>query len=317
MSEYEKDRVAAERFREAKKAELYLRCPELEKIDAELSEAGLALSRSMLSGKETAEALRDRAKELLRRRGELTAGLGLADDYDRTVYKCGICSDTGFDGSTRCACFKTRLVKKYYKMANLGKTFENENFDTFELGYYSSEIDEHYGVTPKANIKRIWEICLDFVKNFDTEFANLLMHGDTGLGKTFLCNCIAKELLDSGKTVLYYTAAQMFKIVEEIRFNRGENEDRSDFLDMLVEVDLLIIDDLGTEFCTVVTVSELFNCINTRLLDKKHTIISTNLSRDELTEQYSDRITSRFIGNYKMLRFFGTDIRIAKKYGLA
>ena len=143
---------------------------------------------------------------------------------------------------------------------------------------------------------------------------NLLLYGGTGRGKTFLCNCIAKDVLERGKNVLYLTAGQMFKQLEEMRFGQSEDEERTEWDEELLDVDLLIIDDLGTEFSTVFTASELFRIINDRKLRKKPVVISTNLEIPALMDQYSDRVMSRLIGEYTVMKFFGEDMRMKKKY---
>jgi DNA replication protein DnaC len=199
-------------------------------------------------------------------------------------------------------------------MSNLGKVFERENFDSFNINYYSEVVCPVYGLSPRANMGRIWRVALEFVEYFGKRCENLYFYGDTGLGKTFLTNCIAQDLLNEGHTVLYATATQLFKQVEDTRFNR-EKSAKGLPLQAAYEVDLLIIDDLGTEFITSVTNSELFNFINVRLLDKKSTIISTNLGIEELKNTYSERISSRIEGEYNLLHFVGDDIRLRKKHG--
>ena len=160
-------------------------------------------------------------------------------------------------------------------------------------------------------------VCIKFTQDFDKKFQNLLLYGKTGLGKTFLCNCMAKELLDSGKTVMYVTASQLFKLIEEDRFNRiGDEDIPSHYMDDILSVDLFIIDDLGTEFSTILSSAELFNIINTRLINRKPVVISTNLSMEDIINQYSDRIVSRIVGSYTSLEFFGDDIRMIKKFDM-
>ena len=156
----------------------------------------------------------------------------------------------------------------------------------------------------------------NFINNFDDSTEqNLLFTGNTGLGKTFLSNCIAKEILQKGKTVLYQTAPVMFDSIQDSKF--GKDDSNIDLLENLYNVDLLIIDDLGTEKITETKISELFTIINTRLLNSNHhttkTIISTNLTIQELLKVYTPRIGSRLAGNYRVLRFFGEDLRIKSK----
>lgn len=321
MKDYEANRIKASHLYEKRLAEIYEKEPRIEQIDNELSGVGLAITKLALGGasdkKAQLQLLKQKSDELAAEKKELIKKTGFKTSYLTHIYRCNICKDTGFVENERCKCLKQRLVEKYYEMSNLNKVLKNENFDAFDLSYYSDETDPKSGISPKANIEKNWTTCLKFVKNFDTKFQNLLFYGTTGLGKTFLCNCIAKELLDNGKTVIYVTAPHLFKMVEEFRFNRSEEDDPGQYMEMIMTVDLLIIDDLGTEFSTSVTKSELFNFINTRLLNRKHTIISTNLMPSHFEEQYSDRITSRLFGEYTLLRFIGKDIRLQKKYNMA
>ncbi|MBQ2879839.1 MAG: ATP-binding protein, partial [Anaerotignum sp.] len=169
------------------------------------------------------------------------------------------------------------------------------------------------GVSPKENAKRNLKMAMAFAEDFTGD--NLLLYGGAGRGKTFLCNCIAKDVLERGKTVLYLTAGQLFRQLEEMRFRREEDEEESkDWDNEILTADLLIIDDLGTEFATMFTASELFRIINDRKLRRKPVVISTNLDYRALMDQYSDRVMSRLIGEYTTLKFFGDDIRMKKKY---
>lgn len=318
MREYEYDRDKAALISRNRLNEAYERLPRVKEIDAELSMLGISASKGIISGDgDTAglvSHLSNESKRLVAEKDTLLKNAGFTADFFTNVYKCAACGDTGYTGGEVCGCFKRRLIAKFYEMSNLSGILKRENFDTFNINHYSNETDPKTGVSPRANMNRVWTAALNFVKNFDTEFNNLLLYGDTGLGKTFLCNCIAKELLDAGKTVIYVTSPQLFKMVESIRFDKDSGDEPEQFMEMVFSSDLLIIDDLGTEISTVVTASELFNIINTRLLNRRHTIISTNFSPPEYADIYSDRITSRLFGNYLFLKFFGDDIRLKIRY---
>jgi len=319
LRELERERNQSEKALNARRNFLHENMPEIKEIDDELAGVGLALAKMVLhreEGTEKAGALRKRSELLVRNRERLLYENGYDEAYFEDMYKCMDCKDTGFVGSLRCHCLKQRIIAKYYEKSNLSKVLERENFDSFNMNYYSDIADSACGISPKDNMERIYTNSLKFVENFDSRFENLLLYGPTGLGKSFLSNCIAKELLDKGKIVLYTSAGNLFKMVEAERFNRNNQTANADVLSLVFDVDLLIIDDLGTEFSTSVTNSELFNFINTRLLNKKSTIISTNLAPRDFEGIYSDRITSRLFGEYTLLRFIGEDIRIAKKHGL-
>ena len=197
-------------------------------------------------------------------------------------------------------------------IGNLGK----ENFENFNPELYSDEVNaQKYNskVSPRQNMETIKNIAIKFIENFDSpDEKNLLFTGCTGLGKTFLSNCIAKEILSRGKTILYQTAPIMLDQIIDYKFG---NSDLKEIYTNIVNVDLLIIDDLGVEALNPVKLSELFNIINTRLLFQNNhimkTIISTNLDMNTLLKTYTERIFSRLVANYNICRFFGDDIRLA------
>ena len=231
----------------------------------------------------------------------------------KVEYICQTCQDTGYIGNEQCACMKHKLMDRLYDQSNVRDVIRMENFDTFDLRLFSDEVVQGEGISPKENAKRNLKMAMAFAEDFTGE--NLLLYGGAGRGKTFMCNCIAKDVLERGKTVLYLTAGQLFRQLEEMRFHRDEEEEVKDWDNELLEADLLIIDDLGTEFATMFTASELFRIVNDRKLRKKPVVISTNLDYRALMDQYSDRVMSRLIGEYTTMKFFGDDIRMKKKYG--
>jgi DNA replication protein DnaC len=326
LREYERDRLNSQKAARGRRNLLYERLPRIKEIDKELAQIALDLTKAVLQRRDLsesrqsenqptkAEAYKTESAKLEKERAALLYANGYEEGFLEDVYKCSACKDMGFIENERCFCLKQRLISRSFEMSNLGKVFERENFDSFNINYYSDAFDPAYGLVPRENMAHIWKTVLKFVENFGKHYENLLFHGDTGLGKTFLTNCIAQELLNKGHTVLYATAAQLFKQVEDARFNR-EKKFGGLSLQAAFEVDLLIIDDLGTEFITSVTNSELFNFINTRLLDRKPTIISTNMDIEDLKKTYTERISSRIYGEYKLLHFIGDDIRTRKKHG--
>lgn len=318
MREYDGDRQSALRLKSARMTEVYKKIPEIEAMDEALKNQSLEISKAILSGqKSVVEYIAKENQQKQAKKEALLKKSGLPKDYLENVYKCPKCLDTGFmdnGESGKCSCFNQKLISKYYQMSNLSKTFINENFDSFDLKYYSSSKDENTGVAPRNMMKLIYDKALEFVENFGQKSTNLFFHGKVGLGKTFLCNCIAKEILDKGYTVLYAPATKLFKIVEDARFRRDEMVAPSEQIEFFYSVELLIIDDLGTEFSTMATQSALFDIVNSRILDGRSTIISSNLSPKEIDDQYSDRLGSRLLEHYDYCRFSGSDIRKAKKY---
>ncbi len=319
MHAYELDQLYAKDLYNKRKAELYKTLPRVQEIDSLLARTSLKIAKDLLVTEKMDEIekeikeLKKNAERLGFERRQLVSESGFSEDYLTNIYKCSECMDTGFALGKKCRCLKQKLINNYYELSNLSRVLENENFVNFSFDFYSKEVDPRFGVSPLANATAIYKACMDFVLNFNKNFSNLLFYGETGLGKTFLCNCIAKDLLDIGASVVYLTAPRFFKKIEDLRFNRDEMESPGEQLDMIFTCDLLIIDDLGSEFSTLITTSELFNIINTRLLDKRQTIISTNLSFSDLQRTYTDRIASRILGNYTMFELIGDDIRLKKK----
>ena len=278
----------------------------------ECAKRSLAGDTSALSG------LRQKNEELSAKKEKLIVSYGYPADYLSPRYICSDCQDTGYIGDVKCHCFKQAIVDLLYAQSNVRHAVEKENFQTFSYKYYYEDyIDETTHQTPLANIKRVVAAAKEFVQNFDDSSDNLLIYGSTGVGKTFLSNCIAGELLASGHTVIYLTAFQLFDILEHYKFDRaGQNSDYDETENRFAYIlgcDLLIIDDLGTELNNTFVTSQLYLCINERLLGRKSTIISTNLSFEQLKSNYSERIFSRIASSYTFLKIVGGDIRIQKK----
>ena len=320
MREYEIARDNAEAMLALRKEEVYRIVPELKEIDHSLARIGMGLSKLALAGDTAAIAeSRKEAEHLKEKRRNLLVNT-VGEHYLTAVYRCNTCKDTGFvrdntdHATTRCKCLRQRLVSEYYSLSNMEKVLAEENFDTFDYRIFSTDIIKDEGISPSDNMQTAYRLATQFVDKFDTVFDNLLLYGEPGLGKTFVCHCIAKDLLDAGKTVLYQTAPRLCKVLEDYRFNREKMTEPDEMIAAVDEVDLLILDDLGAEIPTVVTSAALFDIINQRLLARKHTVISTNLTPVALTSMYSERLVSRFF-NYQMIKFFGEDLRVKKKYG--
>ena len=305
----------AAELRERREA-IYTKVPRLEAIERELSLLGVSTAKLVLMQPESREAalaeLQEKQAELKAERDKLLTERDLTYDLLQLEYVCEKCKDTGYIGNEQCACMRHKLMDRLYDQSNVRDVICMENFDTFDLNLFSDEVVAAEGISPRENAKRNLRMAMIFASDFTGE--NLLLYGGAGRGKTFLCNCIAKEVLERGKTVLYLTAGQLFRQLEELRFNRNEEEEPVDWDAELLDADLLIIDDLGTEFATMFTASELFRIINDRKLRKKPVVISTNLDYKALMDQYSDRVMSRIIGEYTTLKCFGEDIRMKKKY---
>ena len=297
--------------------EAYSRIPELKDIDDRIINMAMSSAKVLLANSnndKSIDNLKKSAESSKNERRLLLVEHGFPADYLELQYQCNDCKDTGYITNDKCHCFKQSVVNILYSQSNIKTAITKENFSTFSLDYYpDSFIDDSVGLSPRENMEKIVASVMNFINNFDDCFENLIIYGNTGVGKTFLTNCIAKELLDRSKTVIYLTAFQLFDILEKNKFNKGDdNEEIQNKFDYILDCDLLIIDDLGTELTNAFINTQLYLCVNERYLREKSTIISTNLSLDNINDKYSERIFSRIISNYILLKIVGDDIRLSK-----
>jgi len=313
LIEYEKKRARAEDEAYRRQCEIYEKIPRIKAIDTELSSMGVEVARAILNKRENIddiiENLKQRSIDLKMEKGELLAQYNYPFDYTQIKYECPNCKDTGYIGNEKCSCLRQRIIDRYYNQSNLKNILPKENFETFVFDYYSTSRYEDEPLSPRKNMERIFAAAVNFSKDFDNTNENLFFYGNSGLGKTFLSHCIAKDLLDRGKLVIYQTAPDLIENLKKASF---KNDESSDFIaEDILECDLLIIDDLGTEyFKTDFTQMELYNIINKRLLNNKKMIISTNLHLQEILNTYAERLTSRIFGSFTMYKFYGDDIRL-------
>lgn len=314
MRTYDERQAASRALLAVRQKEIEQNLPEYTALQAQIIENSMNYARTSLFSPESdsTNELRRQNEELSRKKEALLLANGYPADYLSPVYTCSDCQDTGIIGEERCHCFKQAVVDLLYAQSNIASVLKEENFDTFSFDYYNDTVvDPKTKLTPRQNIKRIYDTCQSFVRNFDNEFNNLLFYGNSGLGKTFLSHCIARELLGTAHTVLYLTAYELFDILGKAMHN--EDEDFPASAEHILDCDLLIIDDLGTELATAFTMSRLNLCINERYINRRATIISTNFGIQELEAHYGERNFSRIFSSYTPLRFFGEDIRLKKK----
>ena len=230
---------------------------------------------------------------------------GFPKDYLTLHYTCPDCKDTGYIDGQKCHCFRQASVALLYEQSGIQELLKQDNFDSLSYEYYEGEDLERF--------RNAVTTCRNFIKNFNSDYHNLFFYGTVGTGKSFLSGCVAKELIEKGNLVIYFSATQLFNELSKSTFDYRNREDLSVLQDDLFNCDLLIIDDLGTELTNTFVASQLFSCLNERHLRKKATIISTNLSLQELRDRYSDRIFSRITSNYEVCKLTGPDIRMYKK----
>lgn len=313
MNEYESLQNDAITEQQKRQKEIYTKFPRVKKIDDEIYHIGIEIASSVFKGINIEELIQQKKKQILDlkiEKGEILSYNNYPLDYLETSYKCKKCKDTGYIGSKRCSCFKQKLIEKYYQQSNIKEILKKENFDTFNFNFYSDQPYSPSGLSPRENMENIYEYAVNYVKRFGSSSKDLLFYGNSGLGKTFLANCISKSLLDAGKTVLYNTSANLIDVMRSIRFDDSSKEQHEEMLENVMDCDMLVIDDLGTEPMNSFSYSELFNIINTRILRNKKMIISTNFDVEDLLENYPERITSRILGNFEIKKFFGDDIRL-------
>ena len=316
LQEFEKDKARREADFQNRRERIYQRQPRLRDIEGELSStmsriiAG-ALRRGGDPGPAIAQ-LREENLSLQAEKREILTAMGLAADTLDERPACPACGDSGYCGGRVCACLRRYYAREQQKDLSRMLDLGSQSFDTFDLDWYPERYDANFGCSPRQSMETVYEICAGYAHRFGRKPANLLLFGAPGLGKTHLSAAIAREVSEKGFSVVYDTAAQVFQRFEQQKFGR-EDEDAAADVERILSCDLLILDDLGTEMTTAFVQSALYQIINTRLMEKKSTIISTNLSPEQLAQRYSAQIASRVEGEYQLLPFVGSDIRRLKR----
>lgn len=315
MRDYQKQQSMNHADQMQRSEEIYARFPEFSEIDARIASLSTACARKLLDGESASvEELRTKIEKQSARRTQILTSHGYPSDYLAPHYRCPDCQDTGYIGTQKCHCFRQAEIDLLYMQSNLREALKTEHFGVFSLDYYSDRItDPVTGQTAAATAQRTYEECRRFVREFDDRFENLFLYGDTGLGKTFLSHCIAKELLESAHSVIYFSSFRLFELFADSAFGRSAVLEAAELEQHIFACDLLIIDDLGTELVNSFVSSQLFHVINERILRRKSTLISTNLALATFADTYSERVFSRISSNYTMLKLIGDDIRIQKK----
>lgn len=304
--EYETIRLKNRHTLEERRDYVYKNVEGYKELDDSVVSISMDMAKKRLEGDESVmdelHALLDDLKDMKR---SLLKGAGLGEDYLDPIYDCPDCHDTGYIGSERCHCLKDRIVTELYEQSNILDYIEKNNFDTLRYDFYEGESLDLF--------KRSVQACHELIDTYDTHPTNLLLYGTVGTGKSFLSGCIAKEMLDRGYSVIYFSAISFFDLLAKEAFGHNSKEDLYNPLEYIYNCDVLIIDDLGTELSNSFTASRLFYFINERNLRRKSTVISTNLALDKLQETYSDRVFSRLLSTYTVCKLTGPDIRMLKK----
>ena len=315
MREYGRQQIENHHKLEERRKEIYARLPVVKQLEAEIAERSVACAKKLLEGdKGVLDRLKEDLRDLREQKALIIRAAGYSDDYLELHYRCPDCRDTGLVDGRKCHCFLQAQMKLLHAQSNLEDVLERENFKALSYEYYDdTEILPQLGITNAAYMRRVVAGCKEFVRVFDKKHDNLLFTGSTGVGKTFLTNCIARELMDDFHSVIYLTASDLFDVFSRNKFDYDNAEDMKDMYRFILDCDLLIIDDLGTELNNSFTSSRLFYCINERMNMSRSTIISTNLTLARLRDSYTDRVTSRIMSGYRIIPLYGGDIRLLKK----
>ncbi|MDE7013813.1 MAG: ATP-binding protein [Kineothrix sp.] len=291
---------------EERRADVYANVDGYRELDESIASISVEQGKKLLSGDDSAlDELRHLLKELSDSKASLLAAAGFPSNYLEPVYDCADCKDTGYIDGHKCHCFRQAEISLLYEQSNISKVLEKENFSTLSYEFYQGE--------DLIRFRNAAEECKKFAQNFRFDYRNLFFYGTVGTGKSFLSGCIAKELLEAGYSVIYFSAVGLFEALSQFSFDYKNKEELHGIYNDLYQCDLLIIDDLGTELTNNFVASQFFACLNERHIRKKSTIISTNLSLEELRNRYSERIFSRITSNYTICKLSGPDIRIYKR----
>lgn len=310
-------RLNAEKAAERRKEEVYERFPRVKELEKQISMGGIKTARAVLAGgdvKKAVSKLRDQDLAMQAEVKRILTDNGYPANYFEPKYFCKKCEDKGYydiNGKTvRCACMKSALVTCACAELNRYAPLSLSTFESFDLEYYDKSINPKVKTSPYEHMSKVFRLCQNYADNFSKNSESILMSGETGLGKTHLSLAIANEVIKKGYGVVYASAPPIISKLEKEYFSSDKDDS---LFSMLADCDLLIIDDLGTEFYSQFAVSQFYNLFNSRMLSNKPIIINTNLTITELKEKYTDRFVSRICGNARQLDFLGRDIRIRRK----
>ncbi len=302
MRTYEARREKARHDAEEAKRKVRLAIPEYEQIENMITDLAMESAAKALDGDTQAvSSMKAGIRELTAKQEKLLADNGFAPDFLEEKYVCADCKDTGYIDGQKCHCLKQAMIRYTYRQSNIEEILKRENFDTLSL--------DHYTDAECEKMKGIISSCRKFADDFGQRYENILLLGNVGVGKTFLTNCMAKAVLDKGYSVIYFTSIRLFDTLSREVFGHDEGSSAANLHDIFT-CDLLIIDDLGTENVNSFVASRLFDIINERDLRRRSTIISTNLSFEELDSRYSERNFSRIFANYHVLHPDIGDLRV-------
>lgn len=305
LREYEEKQTRNRHLCEERLSDIRARYPEYAALEDETASLSVSFTRRLIDAEPGArQALARSLRDLQLKKETFLLEKGYPADYLKPVCDCPDCQDTGYIGQKKCHCFEKKIIELLYHQSNLAGTLSRENFDTLSYAWFQEPALSDY--------KKAVEISRQFVASFDESKRNLLFMGTVGTGKTFLANCIAKALIDTCHSVIYFSAMELFNTFAKYAFDK-DKKTLENFCNDLYHCDLVIVDDLGTEMESSFVTSYFFSFLNGRGQLGKSTLITTNLGLKELNQKYSDRICSRIIGSFEICLLTGPDIRILQK----
>lgn len=305
-----KRRAENQKDMEKRRETVYRNFPQIEDLDKEIRALNMERISALVKGGNPDE-LTKIIEDAEKRKKDLIRNNKIDEDYDRLRYHCSVCKDTGIAGTKICNCKKQLIIEGLYDRSKLANVLNKENFTKFNLDKFRKSRMANEPKSPYENMKDIYENARDYADSFSPKSPNLFLFGQVGTGKTFLANCIAKEVLDKGYSVLYLSINDMLDSLNSYQFASAQNkQDMRLKIDFIYNAELLVIDDLGTEYVTEFTKSYLFEVVNQRMVQGRATIISSNLDYEKLQEVYDQRLFSRILGNYIPLEFYGNDLRL-------
>lgn len=318
LQRFEEDRQEREHRFQERRESIFRRQPRLRQIDTELrATTSRIISSALRRGTDplpALEVLRDENLSLQEEKRALLGKLGLPQDCLEDKPACPLCGDTGYRGGEMCRCLRSYYAREQQKELSRMLDLAGQSFESFSLDWYAEEALPHLGISPRENMEWVYRTCKRYADQFASPGSgNLLLTGPPGLGKTFLSAAIAREVSGDGWSVVYDTAAHVFQQFEDRKFGREEDQEAQGDVARVLSCDLLILDDLGTEMTTAFVQSTLYQILNSRLLERRPTILSTNLKVAELSGRYGAQTASRVEGEYQILTFFGQDIRLLRK----
>ncbi len=307
--ELKKRQNNAEELAEMRRKQIITKIPEILEVENIIKNAALEIIKGVGSGKRVnVEALAETNLSAQKKKGELLKQNGYPEDYLDPQYSCKKCNDSGIFNGKLCSCHLDLLKSIQKSELSCSSVLAVSTFDTFDLKYYSTAKDMSLGYSPREYMEASFDFLKSYAENFNKNSNSFFFSGATGLGKTHLSLAVMNKVTEKGYTVFYGSADNILKQMEKERFGRSQG----DIEEEIFNSDLIIIDDLGTEFKTAFSETAVYQLINNAILNSKPMIISSNLSMDELEARYGQRVVSR-LNSFEVINFIGTDIRQIKK----